>query len=252
MDRIVYTAGGGAARTLEHQSMVSNNLANVSTNGFRAQLAAYRAVPIQGPGLPTRISSVATTPGADLSQGPMQTTGRPLDVALPARGWLAVQTPQGQAFTREGSLHVDVDGLLKTATGWPVLAENNAPIEVPANAQLTFGPDGTITVLGAGDAPQGLAELGRLKLVDPNPAQLVRGADGLMRLATAPGVPAPVLPADPTLRIVSGVLEGSNVNPMQAMVELINNGRRFDMQMQVVQQADRNAERANQLLSASG
>ncbi len=252
MDRILYTAGGGAARTLEHQSLVSHNLANASTNGFRAQLAQYRAVPIEGPGLPTRVGTVAVTPGVDLSQGPLQTTGRPLDVALPGRGWLVVATPQGEAYTREGSLHVDVDGLLKTATGRPVLADNNQPIAVPAEAELTFGSDGTITVLNAGDLPQGMAELGRLKMVDPAPEQLQRSDDGLMRLAVAPGDPAPFLPPDPTLRLVSGALEGSNVNPMQAMVEMINNGRRFEMQMKAVQTADQNAERANQLLSANG
>lgn len=252
MDRIIYTAGGAAGRTLEHQSLVSHNLANVSTPGFRAQLAQYRAVPIQGPGNPTRVGTVTVTPGADLSPGPLQTTGRALDVALPGRGWLVVATPQGEAYTREGSLHVDVDGLLKTATGRVVLADNNQPIAVPAEAELTIGADGTITVLNAGDLPQGMAELGRLKMVDPLPGQLQRGDDGLMRVAVPPGQPAPVLPADPTLRLLAGVLEGSNVNPMQAMVEMISNARRFEMQMKAVQLADQNAERANQLLSANG
>ncbi|MGE4335718.1 MAG: flagellar basal body rod protein FlgF [Pigmentiphaga sp.] len=252
MDRVIYTAGGGAARTLEHQAVVSNNLANVSTQGFQAQLAQFRAVPIQGAGLPTRVGVVATTPGIDASPGPLQVTGRALDVAVSRGGWLAVQTPQGEAYTRQGGLLVDVDGLLKTPTGHPVLADNGQPIEVPANARLTIGADGTISVLGAGDLPQGMGELGRLKLVAPDPHQLARGPDGLMRLAVAPGQPAPVLPPDLTLQVVSGALEGSNVNAMQAMVELINNGRRFEMQMQAVQSADRNAERANQLLSAQG
>lgn len=252
MDRILYTAGGGAARALQQQSVVSNNLANVATQGFRAQFSAFRAVPVQGEGVPTRVGTVAVTPGIDRSMGALQTTGRPLDVALQARGWLVVQTPQGQALTRQGHLVVDADGLLKTVNGWPVLSDANAPIEIPANAEINIADDGAIMALGGGEQPVGLAEIARLKMVDPGNLPLTPGGDGLVRIAVPPGQPEPFLPPDPSLRLVSGALEGSNVNPTQAMVELIANARSFEMQMQVVQHADRNAERANQLLSANG
>lgn len=250
MDRIVYTAGNGASRTLEHQSVVSNNMANASTPGFRAQLAQYRSVPIVGDGLPTRVSTVAATPSADLTPGPMQTTARALDVAIQGDGWLSVMTPDGEALTRAGSLHVGVNGLLQTVQGLPVLSEDNQAIAVPDNAQLTFGADGTITALGAGDEPNGLAILGRIKLANPAAQTLVRGDDGMFRIVPPPGLPAAPIPMDPAVRLVSGALEGSNVNPMEAMVAMIDNGRRFEMQMKVVTHANSNAERANQLLSA--
>lgn len=250
MDRIVYTAGSGASRTLEHQAIVSNNMANASTAGFRAQLAQYRSVPVVGDGLPTRVGTVALTPGADFTVGPMQSTGRAMDIAVQGDGWLSVFTPEGEAFTRAGNLHVGVDGILKNAQGMALMSEDNQPIAVPDNAQLSFGADGTITALGAGDEPNAVALLGRLKLVNPDPQAISRGDDGLFRLQAPEGGQPALAAMDPNVRITDGTLEGSNVNPMEAMVAMINNGRRFEMQMKVIQHANSNAERANQLLAA--
>jgi flagellar basal-body rod protein FlgF len=205
-----------------------------------------------GVSLPTRVSTVASTPGNSFQMGTMQTTGRDLDVALSSeRGWLAVQTPQGEAYTRAGSLQVGVNGLLQTSLGQPVLSDQGGPIDVPDQAALTITSDGTITAIGAGDAPNNILNLGRLKLVDPPKEQLVHGDDGVFRRAPVDGQPAPPVPADPSLRLLAGVLEGSNTNPMAAMVGMIANARRFEQQMQVIQQSDRNAERANGILSIS-
>ncbi|AUZ18011.1 MULTISPECIES: flagellar basal body rod protein FlgF [Achromobacter] len=253
MDRIIYTAMNGAARITEHQAALSNNMANVNTPGFREQIALYRSVPVNdGVSLPTRVSTVASTPRNNFEMGNMQTTGRDLDVALASsNGWIAVQTPQGEAYTRAGSLQVGVNGLLQTSLGQPVMSDQNGIIDVPDQAALTITSDGTITAIGAGDAPNNILNLGRIKLANPPEAQLVHGDDGVFRLAPVNGQPAPPAPADPSLRVLSGVLEGSNTNPMAAMVGMIENARRFEQQMQVVQQADRNAERANGILSVS-
>ncbi|KGD93146.1 flagellar basal body rod protein FlgF [Achromobacter sp. RTa] len=253
MDRIIYTAMNGAARITEHQAALSNNMANVNTPGFREQIALYRSVPVtDGVSLPTRVSTVASTPGNSFQMGTMQTTGRDLDVALSSeRGWLAVQTAQGEAYTRAGSLQVGVNGLLQTSLGQPVLSDQGGVIDVPDQAALTITSDGTITAIGAGDAPNNILNLGRLKLVDPPKEQLVHGDDGVFRRAPVNGQPAPPMPADPSLRLLAGVLEGSNTNPMAAMVGMIANARRFEQQMQVIQQSDRNAERANGILSIS-
>lgn len=253
MDRIIYTAMNGAARITEHQAALSNNMANVNTPGFREQIALYRSVPVNdGVSLPTRVSTVASTPRNNFEMGNMQTTGRDLDVALASsNGWIAVQTPQGEAYTRAGSLQVGVNGLLQTSLGQPVMSDQNGIIDVPDQASLTITSDGTITAIGAGDAPNNILNLGRIKLANPPEAQLVHGDDGVFRLAPVNGQPAPPAPADPSLRVLSGVLEGSNTNPMAAMVGMIENARRFEQQMQVVQQADRNADRANGILSVS-
>lgn len=251
MDRVVYTAMNGAGRTSELQAALANNLANASTPGFREQLTMYRAVPVNdGTSLPTRVATAATTPGSNFAMGVMQSTGRELDVALSTTGWFAIQTPNGEAYTRAGSLQVGVNGLLQTATGQPILSEQNGLIDVPDQASLTIASDGTITAIGAGDPPNNILNMGRLKMVNAPEAQLLRGDDGLFRMPPqGNGQPAAALPADPTQRLISGVLEGSNVSPSGAMVAMIENSRRFESQMQLINEANKNAERANGLLS---
>lgn len=247
MDRIIYTAAGGAARVLEQQSVISNNLANVSTTGFREQMAHYRSVPlVSEQGLPTRVGTVTATPGSSFQQGVMTETGHALDLAITGDGWFSVMTPQGEAYTRAGELAVNQDNLLVTQQGYPVLSADNAPVEVPERGIVTFSVDGQISALGAGDNANDLQMLGQLKLVNPPAADMLRGDDGVYRLAN--GQPAP---QDPQVRMVSGFLEKSNVNAAEAMVGMIANARRFELQMKVIQDASTNAERANSILSSN-
>lgn len=247
MDRIIYTAASGAARVLEHQAVVSNNLANVSTAGFREELAMFRAVPVVGHNsLPTRVASVTATSANKWASGALAETGHALDLAIRGEGWFAVQTPDGgEAYTRAGELAVNAQNQLVTQSGMPLLSADGAPIEVPERGTLTFSDDGQITVLGAGDNPGDIQNIGQVKLVNPPRNELVRGADGLFRLAGGN-----TAPPDPQVRMVSGYVERSNVNPAEAMVSMIANARLFEMQMQVIHHADTNAERANGLLSA--
>ncbi|MBB3140354.1 flagellar basal body rod protein FlgF [Halomonas organivorans] len=249
MDRILYTAMSGARQSMEQQAVVSHNLANASTSGFRAQLQAMRAVPVQGDGrLDTRASVAATTPGADFSPGPMNRTGRTLDVAMQGDAWLAVQAPDGsEAYTRRGDLQVDGDGLLRSA-GRPVIGEGG-PIQVPLGAELSMGSDGTLSAIAPGQNADGLVTVGRLKLVTPGEGGLTRGEDGLFRgPVNQDGVPG-ALPADEDATLVSGALEGSNVNPVDAMVSMIDVARRYEMQTKVMSTVDENAQRADRLLS---
>ena len=245
MDRMIYVGMSGAKQALEQQAVVANNMANVSTRGFRAQLNSYQAVPVPGAGVPTRTMVAATTAGADFGTGPMQTTGRALDVAIQGPGWFAVQMPDGsEALTRVGNLQMGADGQLQTMDALPILGAAG-PLVVPPGAVVTVSPDGVVTAQMPGDAAAGGAEVGRLKLVNPPPAELVRGADGLFRLQ------AGAAQADPNVRLRSGALEGSNVNPVEAMVAMISNARRFEMQMKTVQTAESNDQQANKLLSSS-
>ena len=222
---------GAASQTLNQQAVTASNLANASTPGFRAQLNALRAVPVEGLSLPTRTLVTASTPGADMTPGKMDYTSRPLDVALQQDGWLAVQTADGsEGYTRNGSIQVDPTGQL-TIQGHPVIGEAG-PIAVPEGAEITIAADGTISALNPGDPANTVAPVGRLSAE----TQATRG---------------PVLQADPTLRVMSGVLEGSNVNAVAAMSDMIASARRFEMQMKVISSVDDNAGRANQLLSMS-
>src|SRR6201988_2938241 len=111
MDRMIYLSMSGAKATMQRQETLANNLANVSTVGFRAELAAFRAVPVQGSGASTRVYSLESTPGYDASPGQVSATGRKLDVAVKGNSWLSVQGLDGtEAYTRAGALDVSSDG----------------------------------------------------------------------------------------------------------------------------------------------
>ena len=243
MDRAIYTAMSAANAALNRQAVTSNNLANSSTSGFRAQLAAFRAVPIEGESLRTRALVAVSTPFHDSSMGPISYTGRSLDVALPQNGWLAVELADGsEGYTRNGTIEVDDQGALSVA-GKPLLGDGGA-LNVPPQSQVTIAPDGTLSVLGAGDNPNAVVPVGRLKLARAEMSELQHGDDGLFRAIN--GTP---LAQDNALRLNPESLEGSNVSPVKAMAEMIANSRGFDMNMKVIRTADENAQKANQLLS---
>ncbi len=245
MDRLIYTAMTGAEHLLNQQAVVAHNLANVNTTGFRAELSAFRAVPIVGDGLNTRTFVIDSTVGTDLSPGTMQTTGRPLDVAVQGSGFIAVQANDGtEAYTRSGDLQVGVNGLLQTRAGNAVLGDGG-PVAIPPDSNITIAPDGTVSVIPTIGVPNATSIAGRIKLVNPAENEIVRGGDGLFRMKSA--VPAET---DATVTVASGMLEGSNVNVVDAMVRLIENARQFDMQMKMLQNAESNSAQATSVLTA--
>jgi flagellar basal-body rod protein FlgF len=242
MDRLLYVAMNGAKHSLYRQDVTASNLANVSTNGYKAQNVAFRVAPVVGPGMATRAFSVESTPNAS---GVLHTTGRSLDVAVHGRGWIAVQdTKGGEAYTRNGSLQVDASGVLTTSNGQVVLGDGG-PIAVPENSEVTIGKDGSVTVLSNGQY-NAMTSVGRIKLVNPADADMVRGDDGLFRQKS--GQPAE---ADANVNLASGVLESSNVNAVTTLVNIIEQSRFFDMQMQLMKKADDNASSATRVLSLS-
>ena len=246
MDRLIYTAASGAKHILEQQATTAHNLANVTTTGFRAQIDAFRAVPVEGGALPTRAFVVSSTVGADYSSGPLHSTGRDLDVAIKGRGWLAVQLPDGsEAYTRNGALQMNQNGLLTSAAGFTI-AGDGGPISVPPEVSVMIGGDGTISSIATSTKPGAATVLGRLKLVNPPEADLVRGDDGLFRLKNGAAAPA-----DPQVAVVGGALEGSNVSPVDAMVNMIALARSFDLQMSLMKNAENNAAKAGQILALS-
>ncbi|MBQ5939592.1 flagellar basal-body rod protein FlgF [Massilia sp. AB1] len=244
MDRLIYTAASGAKHILEQQATTSNNLANVNTTGFRAQLDIFRAAPVQGPGLPTRAFVLDSTAGHDFTAGPLQITGRDLDVAVKGEGWLAVQMADGtEAYTRNGSLQMSPNGLLQTASGNTIAGEGG-PITIPPDATVTVGADGTISTVSNTDQPAAPVVLGRLKLVNPPTGDLVRGDDGLFRLKDGSAAPF-----DPNIRVAGGALEGSNVSAVDSMVQMISLARSFETQMSLLKNAENNAAKATQILA---
>ena len=241
MDRMIYLSMSGAKATMQRQDTLANNLANVSTPGFRAELQAFRAVPVEGSGASTRVYSLETTTGYDATPGAITATGRNLDVAAQGSAWLSVQALDGtEAYTRGGSLEVSSDGTLTTRSGLPVLGDGG-PLQVPPNSVVSIGADGTVSAKGS-DGKN--TSIGKLKLVTPETA-LVRGEDGLFRAAEGE------LAADPQARLQDGALEGSNVSAVESMVAMISAARQFEAQMKMISTAEANEKSASQLLTAN-
>lgn len=242
MDRMIYLSMAGAKMNMQRQEVLSNNLANVSTTGFRAELQAVRAVPVRGDGASTRVFALDTTVGYDDSTGPINFTGRALDVAMRGQAMLAVQGLDGtEAYTRAGALVVDSQGTLVNQSGLPVIGDGG-PITIPPGATPSIAPDGTVSVRQQGGLT---TPVGRIKLVTPE-EKLVRGEDGLFRSQGGE------LPADPTAQLQDGALEGSNVNPVETMVSMIAAARQFETQMKMLQTAEQGEKAAAQLLSNAG
>lgn len=242
MDRVIYIAMTGAREVTRQQAAVSHNLANISTHGFRQELNVFRALPVVGEGAKTRAFVLETTPRTDFTQGAMQQTDRPLDVALRTPGFIAVQGADGQeAYTRMGHLQVSSNGVLQTTNGLNVLGDGGT-IAIPPGGEIVIGKDGTISVVGPN--LNEVAVAGRIKLVNPPETDLKRGEDGLFRLAN--GQPAE---ADANVSLTSGMLEASNVNPAEALVSMVSLSRQFEMNMRVLRVAQENEGSANKVLS---
>jgi flagellar basal-body rod protein FlgF len=244
MDRVIYLAMTGAKQVGLQQAAVANNLANVSTHGFKEELNVFRALPYVGEGARTRAAVVETTPRSNFESGPIQHTGNALDVAVRGPGWIAVQDGSGkEAYTRMGHLQVSANGILQTANGLSVLGDAG-PIAVPPDQDVLIAKDGTVSAVPLGQNQNAVAIAGRIKLVNPKEADLTRGEDGLFRLKD--GTTAN---ADANVTLVSGSLEQSNVNPAQAMVSMISLARQFEMQMRVLRGAEDNHRSLDKILS---
>jgi len=244
MDRMLYVAMNGAKQNMLAQAINSNNLANISTTGFRADLAAARSMPVfGGSGFPTRVYSMTEKSGIDFKQGSLSTTGRDLDIAIAGKGFISVQAPDGsEAYTRAGDLMTDNAGILKTGAGHIVLGEGG-PITIPEAAKVDIGKDGTISITQIGEAGGGSTVIDRLKLVNPDIKDLKRNETGLFVLKN--GDDAEV---DDTVSVVSGTIETSNVNAASALVTMIELARQFEMQIKMLKTAEENNAQATQIL----
>jgi flagellar basal-body rod protein FlgF len=243
VDRALYVGMTGAMQTLRAQAATSNNLANASTTGFRAQLVEAQAVPVAGSGFASRVNANLADGGWESSGGIVTQTGRDLDIALGENHWLAVQASDGgEAYTRAGDLQIDAYGRLLTGAGQPVLGDAG-PLSVPPQSSVQIGADGTVSIIPLGQQPNAPATVGRLKIVEAQPQQLQRGLDGLMR--ATPGVN--LAPAAGSV-LTAGALEGSNVDLAGEMVNMINLARTFELQTRVMRAAEDNDSAATALL----
>jgi len=236
----------GAKQIMQAQAVNNHNIANASTTGFRADAVSFTSQPIYGAGYPTRVNAVAGDAGTDFSTGVLTSTSRPLDIAVNGNGFIAVQGADGnEAYTRAGDLRVMESGAVTTVTGLPVLSETG-PLNVPPSTQVTIGSDGTISVVPLGLSPAAQSQVDRIKLVNPATKDLQKGADGLLHLKSGGKAPT-----DETVTVTSGVLESSNVNAAQSLVNMIELQRLYEFQIKSINSTDADEQAAERMMLTS-
>lgn len=247
MDKMLYVSMSGASQNTLAMQAHANNLANVSTTGFKRDFEQARSMQVFGEHFPARVYAMSERPATDLSAGTLQDTGNDLDVAIDGQGWIAVQSADGsEAYVRTASLQIDSFGQLRTGNGLPVLG-NGGPIAVPPEQKVEIGADGTISIRALGEAPNVMAEVDRIKLVNPDPQSMEKGPDGLMRVKdqTEP------LQADANVRVMSGVLEASNVNAVQEMTSILALSRQFELHVKMMRTAEDDSAAMARVLQSS-
>lgn len=233
MDHLVYIAAAGASDTMLAQAANSNNLANASTAGFRADLVAARSAYVSGAAVDSRTFASTVNTGIEFKQGVVNSTGRDLDVAINGEGWITVQAQDGsQGLSRRGDLRVTELGQLVDGAGRPLVG-NGGPIAVPPFSSIAIGGDGTVSIVPLGEDPNTLAVVDRIKLVNPDPTQLYKGPDGLVRLQDG-AEPVP----DAAVTLLSGALESSNVDMVGSMVHMIELSRQFEQHVKMLKVAE--------------
>ncbi|EGU32000.1 flagellar basal body rod protein FlgF [Vibrio sp. N418] len=249
MDRSLFLAMSGAKQNMQALQLRANNLANVGTTGFRADLAQARSMQAYGDGLPTRVFSMTERPGHNFQQGSVITTGRDLDVTVQGDGWISVMDKTGkEGLTRNGNLQIDINGLLISGNGNLVLGEGGAPITLPVPvSKVEIGNDGTISVLPQGAPADAMEVVDRVKLVRIDNQSLFKDVNGLFRSKN----PNAAYETDAGVKLLKGAIEGSNVNAVGEMTALIDLQRQFEMQVKMMSTAEEMDKASDTLLRSS-
>jgi len=247
MDKLVYTAATGLKAHLASQAAIANNMANASTIGFRADRVVFDRLSLKGSPLETRTPSSADVLDADRTTGAIQQTGRSLDVAITGDSWLAVQSPDGsEAYTRRGDLQVAPSGVLQTGDGFPVMG-SGGPITVPPAQSMSISADGTLSIVPMGGDARNPQVIDQLKLATPKGTTTVKGLDNLLYVKGGG-----TLPQDMDAKVESGALEGSNVNMTQALVDMIENQRSYEVSANMMKSAKDMDESAASVMRLPG
>lgn len=243
MERLIYTAVSGAELNQTALRISANNLANVNTPGFKADIEQAQAMMVAGDGFRTRYQAQLLPVFTNLATGPVQQTGRDLDIALSEGGFLAISDANGnEAYTRAGNLQVEADGRL-TVNGYTVQGQQG-DIVLPEFGDIDISPDGTINLMPIGGGM--IEQQGRIKMVSLGDDTLLKGLDGLLRPQQQEQ-----LPVDLTVSLRTGVLEGANVNAVDEMVNTMNISRKFEMNIRMMKAADELAVAGNKLVSGN-
>ncbi|WP_109808047.1 flagellar basal-body rod protein FlgF [Sphingosinithalassobacter portus] len=247
MDRLVYTALSGLRSQMQAQAAIANNIANASTIGYRADRVSFDRMMLTGSGLDTRQLASASVHDSDRGPGAMLQTDNPLDVAVTTDSWIAVQATDGaEAYTRRGDLSVAASGVLETGDGFPVMG-SGGPITVPPHESISIAADGTVSIVPPGGDPDQPQQIDKIKLVSTQGSNTVKGLDNLLHVKGGG-----VLPEDLDATVRSGSLEQSNVNLTQALVDMIENQRAYEVQANLLKEAKQMDESTASLMRMPG
>ncbi|WP_024851393.1 flagellar basal body rod protein FlgF [Hydrogenovibrio kuenenii] len=243
MDRMLYIAMSGAKEVALSQANNANNLANANTDGFKQDFNEFRAMHVEGPGWNSRAYALDERSGTDFTPGPIKVTGRDLDVVTKENGFFAVRAPDGsEALTRSASLHITPQGDLVDTKGDPILNEGGSPVNIPPAKSVAIGSDGTISFLPADSKTNIMVTLDQLRLVEPDIKNLQKGLDGYVRNTGANLDQA-------NIKVTSGALESSNVNTVEALTNMIELSRKYEMQIKMMSTSKAHAQKSDSLLS---
>lgn len=248
MDRLVYTAMSGLKSQMAAQATIANNIANAATIGYRADRVSFDRMVLQGTGMDTRQMAAEEVNDFDRRAGAIVQTARPLDVAVMTDSWIAVQAADGsEAYSRRGDLSVAASGVLETGDGFPVIG-SGGPITVPPYQSIAIAADGTVSIVPAGADPSAPSQvIDRIKLASAEGTKTVKGLDNLLHVKAGG-----VLPGDLDAKLQSGALEQSNVNLTEALVDMIENQRSYEVQANLLKEAKNMDESAASLMRMPG
>lgn len=239
MDHFLFTAVSGANRSLAQQKIHANNLSNVNTQGFRADLERSITTRVAGKGYATRFPIALENAGVDMTAGVLKETGLDLDIALKDRGLIALQDGNREVYTRDGHINIGANGEL-TVHQLPLLGDGGA-IVLPPHSSLSIARDGTISIVPQ-DGIAIPADIDRIKLVDIPANQLRKNDRGLLI------TDLPTHPRDEGILIENRYLEGSNISAVSEMLSSISIGRYFEVQINMIKIAKELAQAGNKLL----
>ena len=243
MDRLAFNASAAITEMRLARQALANEMANMTTTGFkRSYEVSLKAFKAEGEGFDSNYQPQAVHMDfIKMAPGPLMATGRDLDILMNDQTVLGVQAPNGElAFTRRGDLQLNVNGVLQTGNGHPVMGEGNTPITVPPDLKVSISDDGGVYVSNPSQPGIQTQELvGNLMLRDASQTPLTRREDGLFKAHDKPSG-SDFASGPMKVSVISQALEGSNVNPQEAMVKLIEQSRMFEQQVRMIKSSHDN------------
>ena len=243
MERLAFNSSAAITEMRLARQVLANEMSNMTTTGFKRSFeVSMKAFKAGGEGFDSSYQpQAAHMDFIQLKPGPLIATGRDLDIHMNEHTVLGVQAPNGEtAFTRRGDLQLSVTGVLQTGNGHPVMGDGNTPITIPPNLKVSIADDGTVFVTNpAQPGVQNAEQIGKLMLRDASETPLTRREDGLFKAHNKPSG-SDFASGPMKVSVMSQALEGSNVNPQEAMVKLIEQSRMFEQQVRIIKSSTDN------------